>query len=189
MDLKTKLAFALVSVSLLSMAALGYLTYRWAEETFLEESERQLAAVVDATEDELASVVADWRRQLSELIARSESLELQGSGAGHGDAPPAEGLLRVLAESLVFSDELRRLALFDTRGEPLSGSEQRRPELADELPHDGIRYAGVVVESDQRLSVVFQAWLGSGAAPLGIVEAAFDGGELARALGPEDGTE
>ena len=44
MDLKTKLALALVSACLLSMGALGAFTWVWARGMFLEDAERRLEA-------------------------------------------------------------------------------------------------------------------------------------------------
>ena len=105
MDLKTKLAFALVSASLLSMAALGYFTYQWAEETFLADSQRRLSALADTKKSEIDGVVAQWKQELHDLVVRAQSSPLTRSGADSSGATTIDGIVRVLREEQASSDE------------------------------------------------------------------------------------
>ena len=61
MDIRTKLALALVSVSLLSMLIVGSFAYQTAAERLRQVSERQLDALAESKWSDLNKVLEGWR--------------------------------------------------------------------------------------------------------------------------------
>ena len=72
MDLRTKFALALVSVSLLSMGLLGALAYWTSSELLQEISIRQLDSLAESKASDLAKVQQRWKDQLNLLIYGDE---------------------------------------------------------------------------------------------------------------------
>lgn len=73
MDLKTKLAFALVAASLLSMGTFGFFTYLWAQDGFLMESSRQLETIADRRVGQVEAVYALRTETLHPVESRRSS--------------------------------------------------------------------------------------------------------------------
>ena len=69
MDIRTKLALALVSVSLLSMLFVGSFAYQTAAERLRQVSERQLDALAESKRSDLNKVLEGWRDRV-ELVRR-----------------------------------------------------------------------------------------------------------------------
>ena len=70
MDIRTKLALALVSVSLLSMLALGTFAYQATSALLREVSERQLDALAESKQRDLEKVVVAWRDRVELIRSR-----------------------------------------------------------------------------------------------------------------------
>lgn len=183
MDLKTKLALALVSASLLSMAALGYFTHLWAEDLFLADSQRQLNTLAESRQDAISGVFADWQEEVRALVGRAQSLELTRSQLDSRAAASIERIAGVLRDARASSDSLRRVTLFDVQGNPLSGSETVEPKTLAVLPDEDVAFSGIELEPDDSISVVFAAWLTLGGRRVGLVEAVFAGHALERLVG------
>jgi CheY-like chemotaxis protein len=182
MDLKTKLAFALVSVSLLSMAAFGYFTSLWAEDLFLGDSQRQLSAVAESRKDAVNAVFFGWKEELRALISRAESPELGRGHAGPGDAGSMERIVEILRDARESSDSLRRVTLLDARGTSPSDSDTEHGHIAA-VAGDEVAFSGIRAEPDHSLSAIFHAWLTVDEQRVGLVEAVFDARLLERFVG------
>ena len=61
MDIRTKLALALVSVSLLSMLIIDSFAYQTAAEPLQQVSEQQLDALAESKRSDLNKVLEGWR--------------------------------------------------------------------------------------------------------------------------------
>jgi CheY-like chemotaxis protein/HPt (histidine-containing phosphotransfer) domain-containing protein len=182
MDLKTKLAFALVSASLLSMAVLGYFTYLWAEDLFLEDSQHQLDAVAESKKDAINGVFARWKEEVYALVARAQSAQLARSHPSPPDATSMERIARVLRDAQASSHSLRRVMLFDVQGNPLSGAGAESKAIAG-VPDDDVAFFGIRVEANHSISAIFHAWLTLDGHRVGLVEAVLDAQPLERFVG------
>jgi CheY-like chemotaxis protein len=186
LDLKTKLAFALVAACLLSMGALGTFTYLWAEGMFFEDSQRRLGARAESRKAELRAAFDSWKRDVHAVATRTRLPELTRS---HLEAPDPHSLARiaqVLADAQASSDGLRRLTLFDVEGSPLAGSRPADPEPASAIPDlqgSDVVYSGARVEPDQGIGIVFHAPVARDGRHFGVVEAVFDAATLGAIVG------
>ncbi len=70
MDIRTKLALALVAISLVSMLVLGSFAYQTTAELLRQVSERQLDALAESKQRDLEKVIEGWRDRdpLGELV-------------------------------------------------------------------------------------------------------------------------
>jgi CheY-like chemotaxis protein len=182
MDLKTKLAFALVSASLLSMAALGYFTYLWAEDLFLEDSQRQLGTIAESKKDAVNGVFARWKEEVYALVGRAQSPQLARGHASPSDAASMERIAVILRDAQASSDRLRRVTLFDAQGNPLSRA-GAKPKAITLVLGDDVAFSGIQMEPDHSISAIFHAWLTLDEHRLGLVEAVFDAQSLERFVG------
>jgi CheY-like chemotaxis protein len=182
MDLKTKLAFALVSASLLSMAALGYFTYLWVVDLFLEDYQRQLAAIAERKKEEINGVFVRWKEEVHALVDRAQSPQLTRAHTGPGDDATMEQIAGVLRDAQASNDSLRRVTLFDPQGRPLTRA-GAKPEAIAVVPEDDVAFSGIQVEPHDSISAIFHAWLTLDEHRVGLIEAVFDAQSLEGLVG------
>ena len=182
MDLKTKLAFALVSASLLSMAVLGYFTYLWVVDLFLKDDQRQLALIAERKKDEIHGVFVRWKEEVDALVDRAQSAQLARAHTGAGNDAAMEQIAGVLRDAQASSNSLRRVTLFDPQGRPLTRA-GAKPETVSVVPEDDVAFPGIQVEPDHSISAIFHAWLTLDEQRVGFVEAVFDAESLKRLVG------
>jgi PAS domain S-box-containing protein len=139
-DLRTKLVFALVAVSLLSMLALGALAYTAASELLMRKSLRQLDALAETKKEDLENVVEGWDDRVSLIASRTQlRLSLSEYNETH-DPERREGIRRILADARASSGALQSLAVYDVHGHLVASAGQGR---ADQLAGlDSARLAG-----------------------------------------------
>jgi PAS domain S-box-containing protein len=119
-DLRTKLVFALVFVSLASMAVLGFLTYTNASELLTNKTLRQLDSLAETKKEDLQNVVHGWRAGVS-LIASRTQLRINLREFTQTGAPARrEGIGRILTDALRASEPLRSLTVYDLEGQVVS---------------------------------------------------------------------
>ena len=147
MDIRTKLALALVSVALLSMLALGGFSYRVSSDLLQEMAERQLDALAEAKEQDLLSLIEGWRNDVRLIRSRTQLRirlrELQG-----GENPEALGdIERILNDALESTDDVVRIVLFDRDGAVVAdvGDAPGPATLSPNLDDEEARYAGFFV--------------------------------------------
>jgi PAS domain S-box-containing protein len=150
MDIRTKLVFALVSVSLLSMAALGVFTVLRVEAGFRERTDEQLNGLAVFKQEALEQVLDGWRDRVALVASRTQ---LRLSLAEHnrtGSAASAERVERILQDAADAAPLFRELWVHDPGGEMVgrAGAEVNSGPIPEGLPeHDaaieGIRYEGV----------------------------------------------
>jgi PAS domain S-box-containing protein len=141
-DLRTKLVFALVAVSLVSMLALGALAYTSAGEFLTQKTRRQLDSLAETKKQDLETVVLGWRDRVSLIASRTQlRLSLRSYNQTRGPADQ-ERIRRILADALGSSQTVRSLTIYDVEGRPVAsagpGPERGFPDLgASWLPEAG----------------------------------------------------
>ena len=122
MNIRTKLALALVTASLASMAALGYFAYVSSAELLSQISERQLDALAESRKRDLERVVDGWRENVRLIRSRTRLREaLRAYGETH-DPALRRDVDRIVADVMNFGESLRRVTIFDTEGERVGGT-------------------------------------------------------------------
>ncbi len=145
MDLRTKLVFALVAVSLVSMLALGALAYGLARDLLTQKTLRQLDSLAEAKKEELEKVILGWQDRVS-LIASRTQLRLslrEYSRARHPEY--LEQIERILWDARLSSEALVSLTIYDVDGRLVATTSQdsasqvavldpsRLPEAGDKI--------------------------------------------------------
>jgi CheY-like chemotaxis protein len=183
MDFKTKLAFALVTASLLSMGALGYFTHLWAENSFVTDSQRQLSAFAEDTRGDVDAVLARWTQEVRNVAERAQASQ---TIALDPDAPvpsPIEEVDRVLLESEARSNDIRQLTLLELEADVGQDRLVVDPLRPSDPGGEDIFFSGARIGPDDRVGFVFHAWIERDGIRLGLLEAVFDAGALDSLLG------
>jgi PAS domain S-box-containing protein len=166
-DIRTKLVFALVAVSLGSMLALGAVAYTVAGRFLRENSLRQLDSLAEAKKQELDNVFQGWQERVS-LIASRTQLRLSLSDFYRMGSPAErERILRILGDARRATATVRRLTIYDIDGHPVAstaaeGAEGLPSLQASRLPDGELPvYGGIISSDEDGLLVGFMAplWL------------------------------
>ncbi len=122
MDIRTKLVFALVAVSLLSMLALGTFSYLEARDLLRDNAVRQLQAVAESKKEDLEKVIVGWRDRVA-LITSQRELATNLQAARSGDAPEAvDAATRALRDALEAVPSLRGISVYTPEGRRVAGA-------------------------------------------------------------------
>jgi CheY-like chemotaxis protein/HAMP domain-containing protein len=189
MDFKTKLAFALVAACLLSMSALGYFTHLWAEDSFLTDSERQLNVLADRRKVEIGDVFDAWADEFRGVVDRVRAFEPMADDPSATDGNPVDGISQILEDARGQSASLDGLRLINLPEFVSLAIDRADPQPFDPEAVADVKFAGVRIGTDDQIGVVFNAWLTRAGVRIGLLEAVFDGRDLAPLLGhsPEIG--
>ena len=123
MDLRTKLVFALVAVSLVSMLALGTFAYSTADENLTERSRRQLNSLAESKKEDLEKVILGWQDRVA-LIASRTQLRISLSAYNETrDTDQQEHIRRILTDARRSSRIVRSLAVYDAEGRFVASSD------------------------------------------------------------------
>lgn len=147
MDIRTKLALALVGVALLSMLALGSFSYRVSADLLQEISERQLDALAEAKEQDLISLIEGWRNDVRLIRSRTQLRVRLRDHQDNDDQQAIADIERILDDALASTDDVVRIVLFTRSGEIVAdvGSAPGPTQLSQDLSEDETRYAGFFV--------------------------------------------
>jgi PAS domain S-box-containing protein len=164
MDIRTKLVFALVLVSLISMSILGVFTVWTVTESFEERLEGQLIGLVAFKQDAVEQVVAGWKDRVGLVASRTQlrrSLE-EHNRTGSSDAVSA--IERILADAAAASPVFLELLVHDVGGNVVAGvSRDEEERIVDDrlLGHDedltGVRFNGIAFRGGALPTVGFTA--------------------------------
>ncbi len=116
MDIRTKLVFALVAVTLGSMLAFGAFMYRTADRMVGESTAQQLQGLVESSADALESIEDGWRERVLLIASRTQlriSLREYGVAA---DPEIRERIERILADAAGAVRSVAGLAVYGVRG-------------------------------------------------------------------------
>ena len=189
MDMRTKLVFALVSVSLASMIVLAGVTYVQSRSLLLQQTVEQLEGLVDAESDALEQIVAGWHDRVA-LIASRTQLRLNLRRYARGDVAVAEGVRRILADAGRTFAAARWLSIETSEGEVVASIGERVPDLGPYPSHGGAavdarwtterrtQLESVSVAEDGTPLVVMSAMLEIENEPVGVLRVVFEGREI-----------
>ncbi|MBT8100400.1 MAG: hypothetical protein KJO82_11645, partial [Gammaproteobacteria bacterium] len=158
MDIRTKLALALVGVALASMLALGGFSYSVSANLLQEISERQLDALAEAKEQDLLSLIEGWRNDVRLIRSRTQLRIRLRQYQADADPQALADIERILNDALQSTDDVVRIVLFDRSNDVVTdvGSAPGPAKLSPDLVGDETRYAGFFVH-DEQLHLVFHS--------------------------------
>lgn len=141
MDLRTKLVFALVGVTLGSMLALGAAGFTQARDLLRDAALRQLDALAESRQHDLQNVTRGWSERVQLIGSRTQ---LRLSLAAFGDpgraatrAVERERVARILEDAREAAGSVRFLGVLDASGAPVASAGERAgddPTGAGALP-------------------------------------------------------
>ena len=179
-DIRTKLALALVFVSLLSMALLGTFAYQTAAVLLQEISVRQLDALAESKKRDLVKVQEAWRDQLR--LTRSRT-DLRENLQQYLTQKNSSALLRVneiIENAVTATDNLDRISILDLQGNAVASYGQYDGEYSSQPLTDtqAIVYQGSYFSDNGGLRVVYGSLLNINGVGIGQIEVVFDGLDL-----------
>lgn len=160
MDIRTKLVFALVSVALGSMLALGLAMYGGVAGQIEARTLDQLTGLAAFKVESLEGIVTGWRDRVSLLASRTELRTAVREYARTGDPVIAGGIERALTDARAAAPIFVRLQVHDVAGGRLAGvwaGTEGPLETVEVRPHDGSgepRFEGVHFPPDGGLPTV-----------------------------------
>lgn len=163
MDIRTKLVFALVTVSLASMLALGAFAYGAARDLLQRAALRQLEAVAESKKEDLQRVIVAWRDRV-ELVTSSPELREEVREFARTRDPELEARIRRFLEDAIGSvPAMRGVSIYTAAGffvtgvgvEP-SGDQRVRP-ASFMWAEDPVVFENVERDPEGRLVVTFVA--------------------------------
>jgi PAS domain S-box-containing protein len=134
MDLRTKLVFALVAASLVSMLALGWMAYAMTDDLLTDRAEDQLASLAEAKVDDLENVLEGWKDRVS-LIGSRTQLRLTLDAYNTDPAPEhRERIRRILGDALAASRAVLSATVYGADGEPVLTVHRDGSAVSDSAP-------------------------------------------------------
>lgn len=184
MDIRTKLVFTLVAVSLASMFALGTITYSTAETLLTGSTLAQLEGLADTNKERVEGLVADWQDR-TRLAATPRQLRVSlrdHNQASRGD--PAARIREMLTEALEAVGSYEALAVYDLRGRLVAsvrrdGSPGAEPDSLSAVPSptgSPVLTGTSLIEG--RPQVTFAAHVDLDGEPQGFLSLSLDGADL-----------
>lgn len=122
MDLRTKLVFTLVALSLLGMLALGALAYGSVAEPLNRRTLRQLSSLAEAKELELENVFEGWRDRVSLIASRTQLRSSVRAWGEAGDSAERDRIETILADARLATASVLALAVYDVEGDLVAAS-------------------------------------------------------------------
>ncbi|MBK5097937.1 MAG: hypothetical protein JJE01_09145, partial [Gemmatimonadetes bacterium] len=155
MDIRTKLVFALVAVTLGSLTAFGFVMYGIADGMISKSTQDQLEGLAASGEDALESIVDGWQERVQLIASRTQlrvSLREYNNSVASGDAMR---IGRILGDAATSVHTVSALAVFDVRGQLVvqiglradSTLDALSPESFPDTPGE-VRYLGAYVTED-----------------------------------------
>ncbi len=120
MDIRTRLIFALVAISMVSMAAVGAFAYGAVQDLLLENQMRKLEAVAVSKENDLQRVLVAWRDRVNLVTSRTQLRILLDAIGDNGNEDYRARLQRILDDALASVDSLRGIELYSRQGKPVA---------------------------------------------------------------------
>ena len=120
MDLRTKLVFLFVAVSLVSMLALGAYAYRTADESLNRRTRRQLDSLAETKKDDLQKVILGWKDRVALIASRTQLRYSLHEYNRSGDSEQQERIKEILTDARQASQVVQSLVVFDWDGRPVA---------------------------------------------------------------------
>ncbi len=185
MDIRTKLVFALVAVSLGSMLAIGAVAYSTAGDLLRDNTLRQLDALAETKKEDLEKVILGWRDRVN-LIASRTQLRLSLLAYEQAHSPEQrDRIRRIIADAKRSVQTVQLLVVYDASNHPVaSTATEGVDELEDldtsRLPRgeEHISFEDISFGAEDRLRVSFVAPLLLEGERIGALHAVMSAGEL-----------
>ncbi len=175
MDIRTKLAFALVLFSLISMALLGVFAYQESTRLLAEISHRQLGALAESKRNDLVKVQDGWRDKVLLISSQHEFAEAVRRYLAD---PTEENLIPVtdlVDNAAAVVRAVDRISVFSLTGEEIESS--GRAPMGDSppapVPEGAVAYRGTLVSDTGIIRVAFATMLIQDTVPTGVMEVVF----------------
>lgn len=176
MDIRTKLALALVSVSLVSMFILGAFAYQTAADLLEEISIRQLEALAESKKRDLEKVQEGWRDQLRLIKSRTPLAENLQRFLTSGEEESRQAVLRVIEDAGAAVDDVDQIRILDMDGNEIVSYGRIVANYEQVIP----AVPGEVVFNDSfptstgGARVVYSSLITGDTSSIGIIEIVFD---------------
>ncbi|MCB1692072.1 MAG: HAMP domain-containing protein [Pseudomonadales bacterium] len=180
MDIRTKLALALVSVALLGMALLGAFAYKTSSSLLQEISIRQLDALAESKKRDLVKVQEGWRDQLRLIKSRTQLRAQLKDYLTTGNPQSIAAVVRIIEDAATAVDEVDQIRILSLERKVLASYGRVAADYDTVLPQDDadVAYGDTFPNTTGGARVVFTSWLTMNGERIGIIEAVFDAGEL-----------
>ncbi len=178
MDIRTKLVFTLVVVSLLSMFALGTVAYNEARQLLERNALRQLNALAETKQGDLERVIQGWEDGVQLIASRTQLRQSLADYNTNLSTGQQARIRNILADALESVETIQRLTVYDIRGRPVATTASEGlgaiPNLERPLPEDpDPLYEGLTLDEYDRLRVAFLAPLMLQKAAIGALQVVF----------------
>lgn len=138
MDLRTRLVFAFVSVSLVSMFVLTWLTYGPARDAWRDSALTGLEALAESKTSDIERVIEGWKDRVRLISSRTQLRRITSAHSETHDAPGGDGLIRILqdARDAVRGSAVEEIAVYDVHQHLVATSRNPQPATWATLPVD-----------------------------------------------------
>lgn len=176
MDIRTKLALALVFVSLLSMAILGAFAYQTSSSLLQEISIRQLDALAESKRRDLEKVHEGWRDQLRLIKSRTQLRSNLREFTETGSEQAISSVVRIIEDAATAVDDVEQIRILDVNGNEVASYGR----VGDHFDHVTPEVSGDVVYNDTipdntgGVRVIFSSTLTINESHIGAIEIVFD---------------
>jgi PAS domain S-box-containing protein len=162
-DIRTKLVFALVAVSLGSLLALGAVAYTAAGRLLRDNSLRQLESLAETKKQDLERVFRSWQDRVNLIASRTQLRSSLSTYNLTGSSVERERIQRILEDARRAAGTVQSLTVYDIDGRAVaSTAELETAGLSDlaaaRLPDGELPvYEGVASDEEHGLGVGFVA--------------------------------
>lgn len=176
MDIRTKLALALVSVALIGMFILGAFAYQTSADLLQEVSIRQLDALAESKKRDLEKVQEGWQDQLRLIKSRTPLATTLQAYLDSPEEAERQQLLSVIEDAATAVDDVDQIRILDTGGEEIVSFGRVAATYTQIIPQE----PGQVVFNDSfptntgGARVVYSSLIMGDAMPIGVIEIVFD---------------
>lgn len=176
MDIRTKLALALVFFSLLSMAVLGAFAYQTAASLLQEISIRQLDALAESKLRDLEKVQEGWRDQLRLVKSRTQLRSNLKDYIESGNSQAKQAVVRIIEDAATAVDDVDQIRVMSLDGREVAAYGRVSHEFTHVTPEvpDEIVYNATFPNNAGGARVVFSSLLVLDGAAIGSIEIVFD---------------
>ena len=183
MDIRTKLIFALVAVSLGSMFVLGAVVSPRVDGYIREGTLSRLEQLADARVEALHWIVSGWEQGTNLVASRTQLRANLAEYSRSEAAGTRERVQAILEDALVAADRVSRLEVYDVSGALVASvARDAVPTGSDRAPavpeSEGAVYAGIRILDDAPPRVSFVARLSQDDVRVGSLVAVFQAPEL-----------
>lgn len=193
MDIRTKLVFALVAVSLASMAVLGFVMYSAAGTLLRESSLRQLEALAESKKDDLRTEYLGWEETVRLVASRTQLRLSLRELAETGDPVQRSRIERILVDADRSGRTIRRLTVYGLDLAPIFSTgavpvDSLPPIDRGRLPPgETARYEGIRLVPEDGLEVGFVCVLTLDGERIGILEVTLSADQLREIIADSTG--